>query len=370
MATIEPYETKSGRRWRVRYRKPDRRQTDKRGFKTKRDAQLFAATVEVDKATGTYIDPTAGRVTVGELGELWLKRQTHWKDSHRYAVEAAWRNHVKPEWETRAVSSITRTDVSTWVATLTTAGKSRTVIGRALGILSGTLGDAVDDRLILTNPAEGIRNLPTKPKGEQVFLTHDQLWRFADQCGQYRTLALLMGYTGLRWGEATALRVRHLNLLRRRLSVEENTVAVGGQIVTGTPKSHDHRVVPLPRFLTPLLAQECEGKSADDLLFTRADGGHVRRPKTGRSWWAKAIRESQVPEELTPHALRHTAASLAIQAGVNIKALQRMLGHASASLTLDRYGHLFPDDLGAVADGLDDAVAKMECGQNLGTVGR
>lgn len=200
MATIEPYETKAGKRWRVRYRKPDRRQTDKRGFKTKRDAQLFAATVEVDKATGTYIDPTAGRVTVGELGELWLKRQTHWKDSHRYAVEAAWRNHVKPEWETRAVSSITRTDVSTWVATLTTAGKSRTVIGRALGILSGTLGDAVDDRLILTNPAEGIRNLPTKPKGEQVFLTHDQLWRFADQCGEYRTLALLMRYTGLRWG--------------------------------------------------------------------------------------------------------------------------------------------------------------------------
>lgn len=65
MATIEPYQTKAGKRWRVRYRKPDRSQTDKRGFKTKRDAQLFAATVETSKVTGTYIDPTAGRVTIG-----------------------------------------------------------------------------------------------------------------------------------------------------------------------------------------------------------------------------------------------------------------------------------------------------------------
>ena len=64
MASITPYQTKAGKRWRVRYRKPDRSQTDKRGFRTKRDAEVFAATVEVSKHTGTYIDPTAGRVTI------------------------------------------------------------------------------------------------------------------------------------------------------------------------------------------------------------------------------------------------------------------------------------------------------------------
>ncbi|WP_416382012.1 tyrosine-type recombinase/integrase [Nocardia cyriacigeorgica] len=56
---------------------------------------------------------------------------------------------------------------------------------------------------------------------------------------------------------------------------------------------------------------------------------------------------------IAPHGLRHTAASLAISAGANIKVVQRMLGHKTATLTLDLYGHLFPDDLDAVAVGMD-----------------
>jgi integrase len=60
---------------------------------------------------------------------------------------------------------------------------------------------------------------------------------------------------------------------------------------------------------------------------------------------------------LTPHDLRHTAASLAVQAGANVKAVQRMLGHASAAMTLDVYAGLFNDDLDAIADRLDAAAA-------------
>lgn len=368
MATIESYTTQSGKRWRVRYRKPDRRQTDKRGFKTKRDAQLFAATVETRKAEGAYIDPSAGRVTIGQLGTPWLSRQTHLKPSTYASVETAWRIHVHPKWGSWAIGAITRSEVSAWVSTMTEE-RSRTVISRALGVLSAILSDAVDDRLIAVNPAAGVRNLPQKAQGRQIFLTHEQVWALANAAGAHRTMILLLAYTGLRWGEMAGLRVKHLNLLKRRLSVEENAVAVGSKIVTGTPKSHDRRVVPLPRFLIPALAQQCDGKGMDDLVFTSRSGGHMVRPKTGRSWWATAIRNSGVPAELTPHALRHTAASLAISAGANIKVVQRMLGHSSAAMTLDRYGHLFPDDLDTVADGLDAAVAESECGQNVGTAG-
>lgn len=63
-------------------------------------------------------------------------------------------------------------------------------------------------------------------------------------------------------------------------------------------------------------------------------------------------------ESLTPHELRHTAASLAIAAGANIKVVQRMLGHKTATLTFDRYGHLYDDDLDAVATALDKAARK------------
>ena len=71
----------------------------------------------------------------------------------------------------------------------------------------------------------------------------------------------------------------------------------------------------------------------------------------------------------TPHELKHTAASLAITAGASVKAVQRMLGHASATLTLDRYGHLFGDELDSVADRLDQHRAdSLRAPRGLGTV--
>jgi hypothetical protein len=100
MATIERYTNTAGKvLWRVRYRTPDRKQTQKRGFHTKRDAELFAATVEVSKARGEYIAPTVGKTTIGELGPSWLARQRgHMKPSGFRSYDSAWRNHVCPRW--------------------------------------------------------------------------------------------------------------------------------------------------------------------------------------------------------------------------------------------------------------------------------
>jgi integrase len=96
-------------------------------------------------------------------------------------------------------------------------------------------------------------------------------------------------------------------------------------------------------------------------LFPGGDDGHLRRPHAVSGWFAKAVAEAKVPR-LTPHDLRHTAASLAVSAGANVKAVQRMLGHASAAMTLDLYADLFDDDLEAVAIALDKArsAAKVE----------
>ena len=72
MGSVTPYETGGGRRYRVRYRKPDHSQTDKRGFRSKREAELFLASVEVAKNTGRYIDPTRARVTTADWMTAWL----------------------------------------------------------------------------------------------------------------------------------------------------------------------------------------------------------------------------------------------------------------------------------------------------------
>jgi integrase len=96
------------------------------------------------------------------------------------------------------------------------------------------------------------------------------------------------------------------------------------------------------------LARQCEGKSRADLLFPGPAGDYLRRPRARSGWWDKAVRVAGLPR-LTPRELRHTAASLAVSAGANVKAVQRMLGHASAAMTLDVYSDLFDDDLEAVA---------------------
>jgi integrase len=101
-----------------------------------------------------------------------------------------------------------------------------------------------------------------------------------------------------------------------------------------------------------MLADTASGRPADAPLFTGRDGGLLRGNNFRRRSFDRAAASVGLPG-LTPHELRHTAASLAVSAGANVKAVQRMLGHTSAAMTLDVYAGLFGDDLDAVADRLD-----------------
>ena len=171
----------------------------------------------------------------------------------------------------------------------------------------------------------------------------------------------MLAYCGLRWGEATALRVQDVNTIRRRFSIEQNAVDVGGKIIVGTPKSHQQRSVPFPDFLTVALGEACKGKHRDDLVFPGPTGTYLRYTdmrEEKMSWFASAVKKSGVPR-VTPHDLRHTAASFAVSLGGNVKAVQRMLGHSSAAMTLDVYAELFDDDLDGVAIAMNDAVSQM-----------
>ncbi|MHA7287125.1 tyrosine-type recombinase/integrase [Arthrobacter sp. MDT3-44] len=372
MATIEPYETSAGKRYRVRYRKPDRTQTDKRGFKTKRDAELFLASVEVSKARGEYIDATAARVTVGSLAEAWLSRQSHLKPSSYRPVATAWRVHVEPVWGGTAVSEVRKTAVQQWVSDLSRGDssanppkppKSATVVMRAYGVLASILDDCVDDRRLLLNPARGV-TLPRKNKKPHIYLSHDQVHALAGE-SKYPTLILVLAYCGLRWGEAVALRVKDLDMLKRRILVSENAVEVAGRIEVGTPKNHKRRSVPFPRFLAERLAAQCEGKSRDELVFPGENGDYLRSTRVQEDrggWFSGAVKRSGIPR-ITPHDLRHSAASFAVASGANVKTIQRMLGHSSAAMTLDVYADLFDGDLDEVSDALDRAVSQASVGK-------
>ncbi|MEY9853076.1 integrase [Leifsonia sp. EB41] len=361
MGSITPYESAAGKRYRVRYRKPDHSQTDKRGFRTKREAELFLASVETKKATGEYIDPTAARATVDRLGAAWLASRSHLKPSSAYVYESAWRLHVEPRWGKAMIGNIRHSEVQSWITDLSDGidggkPKSPTIVRRSHDILAGVLDTAVRDHLIPSNPARGVK-LPRRRSREHRYLTNEQVATLLLACGEHAPIVATLAYTGLRWGEASALRIRDVDTSRRRLLVVENAVYVNGSIVVGTPKTHERRSVPYPEFLSTPLSAARVGKARDDLVFDDGHGGYQKTPTMAvNSWWDRALAEADLPP-MTIHDLRHTAASLAVSAGANVKAVQRMLGHASAAMTLDTYSDLFDDDLDAVAARLDAVAA-------------
>lgn len=356
MGSVHSYTTSEGKRYLVRYLKPDRSQAGKRGFTTKREAEAYVAKVETAISQQQYVDPTDARVTISDLGAVWLEDQAAvLKPSSMHPLESCWRVHVQPRWGRIAVGDVRYSDARSWVTELSNVYSATTVI-RAYGILAAILDIAVRDRRLGDNPVRGIK-LPRKQPKRRVYLTHRQVEAVASQA-QFPEIILFLAYTGLRWGEATGLRVRDVDPLRRRVHVQENAVMVNGAIHTGTPKTHATRSVPYPDFLDPAIRAATRGKSFDQLVFGKGDE-HLRLPNSQDGWFAAAVRRAQKIDpdlpRISPHDLRHTAASLAISAGANVKAVQRMLGHASAAMTLDTYADLFDDDLDYVAEALSRA---------------
>lgn len=365
MATVEKYfvpqKNSDGKplkpltRYMVRYRQPNGKQTKKRGLKTKRDAEDFAATVEVEKMTGSYVAPSLGMIPIAELAPAWLSRkESDVAKSNYRMLESAWRVHVKPVWGDVRIADIELNMVESWIADMRRQSGATTVI-RSYGVLAGILDSAVKSRRLASNPARGVENLPRKIAKRRVYLSADDVGRLADESGAHRVLVLTLAYTGIRWGEAVALRVSDIEFLRRRLSVHDNAVQLGADFDETLTKSRQQRSVPVPQFVLNELSAQVKGREPNSLVF--GDGtDYLARPKSTGGWFAGAVKRAGV-QAITPHDLRHTCASLAISAGVNVLALARMLGHSDPSVTLRVYADLFDSDLDAVAEALHTECA-------------
>src|SRR3954465_15592845 len=323
-----------------------------RHFKRKVDAQRWLDEVTAAVQTGTYVAPKRARTTVGELADVWLAGKINLKPTSRARYSDVLRTHVLPRWGDLPLVRVTPSDIQAWLAELSESGLSGASVRKAHGVLSGILGAAVRDRRLMANPALGM-NLPPLGGKRRRYLSAAQVEALADAAGPGRAAVLVLSYCGLRWSELAALRVRSFDLLRRRVIIEEAVTEIDGStVVWGTPKTHGRRTVPLPRFLVDELARTVVNRPGDELAFPSPQGAVLRNRNARAGWFDEAARAAGLAG-LTPHELRHTAASLAVSAGANVKAVQRMLGHASAAMTLDCYADLFDDDLDEVADRLD-----------------
>ena len=357
-------------RWRPRYRDAAGKE-HARHFQRKVDAQRWLDGVTAAVETGTYVDPRAGRITVGEWAEKWLEGQAQLKPTTRSRYRGILDRHVLPHWAAVQLIAVSHADVQAWVAAQRVAAAPATV-RKHFRVLSLILDLAVRDGRLPRNPCHGV-NLPRLEQARRRYLTHAQVHRLADEAcrprpdtrlpyrereimASYRLVVLVLAYCGLRWGELAALKVKRVDLQRRRIEVAESVVEVDGVLTWGTPKGYERRSVPVPAFLADELRGHLDDRAPDDLVFTGLRGGGVLRNRIFRRAGFDRAATAGGLDGLVPHELRHTAASLAVSSGANVKAVQRILGHASAAMTLDTYADLFDDDLDAVAEGLDQAA--------------
>ena len=363
-----------GSRWRARY-VDDHGREHAKVFARKVDAQHWLDNVVSEHVTGTWTDPKLSGQTFGALAERWVATKATRAPKTVAGYRSLLDTLVLPRWGDAPLRDMTFDALQVWITGLSANGSVRRE-GRSLSasrvrqahqLVGAVLKFAVKAKHLAANPAEGIE-LPRLPEGEQRYLTHEQLHRVAVACGRYRTMIFVLGYCGLRFGEAAALKVADVDIAGRRIRVRRSvTYVTGTGLVEGAPKNHTARTVPVPAFVAGLLATELEDRGGDELAFPPPRGEYLAIENV-RHPFAKAVAAVGCPG-VRLHDLRHTCASLAISAGANVKVVQRLLGHKTATLTLDRYGHLFPDDLDAVADAFDSAADDLRTVTGLRVVG-
>lgn len=354
-----------GKRWRARWVEPSGAEKAK-AFDRKTDAEQYLQNVTASMVSGQYVAPEGGNVLTREILQRFLsgldvKHSTLL--GYRSAVDA----QIMPRWGDVPLKAITTSDIKAWLVAMQRGNPDARLKRQRDGLSSGSarktgqvfsmaLDVAVHDRLISRNPMENVK-LPRQGQPRQgMSLTRDQLHALAGAMTETdRALTLVLGYTGLRWGEAIGLTVKSVDHERRRLHVRRTYSEAGGSIREETPKSHEARWVPFPPFLGAELRRVTSGKAQGADIFTTGRG----RPLRGTNWIDRVYRPSLtragIPdaENRVIHDLRHTYASLAIKAGANVKQLQRAMGHADATITLNQYADLFEDDYADLGERLE-----------------
>lgn len=335
-----------GDRWRVVWRDAAGK-AHARSFARKGDAVRWKNDLEAKLDRDLYHDPERGRATFAEVADSW------WAGHASRLAAGTIRSYrgildgrVLPRWGRYPVQTIQYADLAAWTADLVGEGLSGARVRNHLIVVSQVLDHAVRDGRIPSNPARLVRRPRPSTARRHRYLTAPQLDHLADAAGPYRPLVLVLGYCGLRWGEAVALRPEDVDAAKGRLHVERAMDDAGR---FHQPKDHDRREVPVPDFVLDELGA---AMPASGLIFRSPQGSHVHHANWTRRVWTPALEGAGLPH-MRIHELRHTAASLAVASGASVLAVSRMLGHADPAITLRVYADLFDQDL-------DDVRARMD----------
>jgi len=340
--------------WRARHRGPDGYR-HAATFRRKADADAWLAAQQTDRGRGAWLDPRLGRLTFAGWVEDYFAGSVHKRATTLARDRTVARAHLVPALGPTPLANITPLHVRRLVETMATKLAPATVRTN-YGVLRAILNAAVSADLIVRSPCRGIQ-LPAERRGEIRFLSPEELGRLAEALPiEYRPMVYVAGVLGLRWSEVAGLRVGRVDLGARTLTVAETLAEVDGHQVFADVKTRaGRRTLTMPGFVATLLAEHLLRRGrpgAGELIFVGPEGGPLRVGNFRRRVWAPAVRATAL-DGLTFHGLRHSAVGLLVAVGAPDFVMQERMGHSSARVTRDVYGHVLPATDAAVTTDLE-----------------
>lgn len=333
----------------------------RRWITAKTRAELLRKAADLRAAGGGTIRPQA-KGTVGEWMRTFLgEQQTRLTPNAFVGVEGAWRLHAAPIVAAAKLEDFRPQDAARLLSDLHVLGRSPSVIRRTGKVMSHAFRIAIRRELFHRPNPFTLVEAPRVPKAETRILTRDELRRFllAAEGTRYEALWVLLVSSGLRLGEALALRWRDIDLQNGRLIVRRSFVEVAGRgIIAGPTKNRTSRR-PLTigahtiEVLERLAARACA--APDELAFPNAQGGPWRRSNLRRHEFLPILERAGLGH-FRIHDLRHGNVGLASLKSVAAKTMAERLGHASTKQTTDTYGHLFGEIEAQAAAAIESAL--------------
>lgn len=378
--------------WVYQYSVDGKRKTKR--FRRKTDAKAFMAALGAGHEEVGVVVPAApvvsaaqqkaDPITVGEWMDRWLEKYAKptVKLSTYCSYEQLIRSHVKPQIGGRYLSTLTGEELQDFFNERRVQGNLRGEGGLSTKTLTNlrnmmhlAFGQAVQNRLMAANLVEGVR-LPKAEKHEMRVLDREEQTRLilaARHAPEPAAFGIIFDlFTGLRMGELCGLRWENVDMegrcfkvceTRNRLRNFDDAIETSTSVKTvkSTKTDNSRRTVYIMdalyqdfldyQTIQMLLQRQHPGYNRDGYVFCQ-ENGHPYEPRTYQGLFKRCVRQAGIPDA-NFHSLRHTFATRALEQGMDVVTVSRLLGHATPSITLDKYGHALDDHKRVSVEKLD-----------------
>jgi len=315
-----------------------------------------------------------GRQTVQQYLETWsetLKLQLRGSSLRRYGDYV--RVHLIPGLGKVPLVKLSAQQVQLFYARKLGEGLSATTVHHMHGVLHRALKDALRMGLVQRNVTEMVR-APRRAATEMVTLSEEQVRRFLDAVtgDRFEALYVLAVTTGMREGELLGLRWQDIDLERVAVQVRMNVQETEGPyILAETKTAYSRRSIALTQVAVTALRSHRDAQTEErrlmgrawdaslDLVFPNSCGGIMNPDNLAKRAFKRQLVKAGLPN-IRFHDLRHTAATLLLSRGVNVKVVSEMLGHADVSITLRVYAHVLPHMQQAAVEVMEGVVRGKE----------